>query len=221
VIGLNLGGGRPVRSVLLLGAHCDDIEIGCGGTLLRLARELPGAAFFWVTLSGDARRAAETRAAAARLLAGAGPVTVHCESFRGSYFPHEGARIKDYFESLKARVTPDLVLTHYRHDLHQDHRITNELTWNSFRDHMILEYEIPKFDGDLGTPNAFVPLTGAELKAKTDILLECFPSQRDRAWFTRDTFAAIARLRGVECNAPEGYAEAFHARKILLNCAQP
>ncbi len=119
-------------------------------------------------------------------------------------------------EALKARVTPDLVLTHYRDDLHQDHRVTNELTWNTFRDQMILEYEIPKFDGDLGTPNVFVPLTRTELDEKNRILLDCFPSQRDRPWFTRETFAAIARLRGIECNAPEGYAEAFYARKILL-----
>ncbi|HZE11905.1 MAG TPA: PIG-L deacetylase family protein [Burkholderiales bacterium] len=202
-------------SILLLGAHCDDIEIGCGGTIMRLARQFASARFMWVTLSSDAQRAAETRAAAARLLEGTRNAVVRVEQFRGSYFPHDGAAIKDYFEGLK-QLAPDLVLTHCRHDLHQDHRITNELTWNTFRDHLILEYEIPKFDGDLGTPNVFIPLTRADMQRKCDILSECFPSQASRAWFTRDTFEAIARLRGVECNAPQGYAEAFYGRKSII-----
>ena len=202
-------------SILLLGAHCDDIEIGCGGTVMRLARQFASARFTWVTLSSDAQRAAETRAAAARLLEGTRDAVVRVEQFRGSYFPHDGAAIKDYFEGLK-QFAPDLILTHCRHDLHQDHRITNELTWNTFRDHLILEYEIPKFDGDLGTPNVFVPLTRADMQRKCDILRECFPSQASRAWFTRDTFEAIARLRGVECNAPQGYAEAFYGRKSII-----
>jgi LmbE family N-acetylglucosaminyl deacetylase len=203
-------------SILLLGAHCDDIEIGCGGTLLALAQSHSGARFVWVTLSADAQREAETRAAAARLLAGASDVTVMIENFRGSYFPHDYASIKDYFEEMKKTVDPDLILTHQRDDLHQDHRIVNELTWSTFRDHLILEYEIPKFDGDLGAPNTFVPISRTQLKSKCDILLECFPSQRRRAWFTRETFEAIARLRGIESNAKEGYAEAFYARKARL-----
>ncbi len=215
-MGFEPGGAQAIRSVLLLGAHCDDIEIGCGGTLLRMAAALPQAEFLWVTLSSDAGRAAETREAAKRLLAGSRAVTVHCETFRGSYFPHEGARIKDFFESLKGRVQPDLILTHHGGDLHQDHRVTSELTWNTFRNHMILEYEIPKFDGDLGRPNVYVPLTAGELAAKTRVLLECFPSQRDRSWFTGETFSALARLRGIECNAPGGYAEAFYARKLVM-----
>lgn len=206
---------RPPRCVLVLGAHCDDIEIGCGGTLLRMAAAWPATRFVWVTLSSDAERASETRQAAARLLAGVGDAVVRVEEFKGSYFPHEGAAIKDCFESLKP-YAPDIVLTHYRHDLHQDHRVVNELTWNTFRDHLVLEYEIPKFDGDLGTPNVFVPLTRAELAAKVETLMQCFPSQHARAWFTPSTFEAIARLRGIECNAPEGYAEAFYGRKIQL-----
>jgi LmbE family N-acetylglucosaminyl deacetylase len=209
-------GANAAPTILLLGAHCDDIEIGCGGTVMQLARRYPGARFVWVTLSSDAERAAETRAAAARLLESAREHDVRVEEFRGSYFPTDLSALKDYFEGLKA-IKPDLILTHYRHDLHQDHRVTNELTWNTFRDHLVLEYEIPKFDGDLGVPSVFFPLTRAELDRKCDILTECFPSQAKRAWFSRDTFEAIARLRGIECNAPEGFAEAFYGRKLCIN----
>ena len=206
---------RPL-TILLVGAHCDDIEIGCGGAVQQLLSNHPSARFVWVTLSSDAQRSAETRAAAARLLEGAVDAVVRVEEFKGSYFPHCGPALKDYFETLKA-FNPDLILTHCRHDLHQDHRVTNELTWNTFRDHAILEYEIPKFDGDLGAPNVFFALSRAEMKRKCDILIECFPSQRQRQWFTRDTFEAIARLRGIECNAPEGYAEAFYSRKLRVS----
>jgi LmbE family N-acetylglucosaminyl deacetylase len=143
------------------------------------------------------------------------------ETFRGSYFPQEYAALKDYFEEIKKTCQPDLILTHYRGDLHQDHRVVNELTWNTFRDHSILEYEIPKFDGDLGHPNAFVPLSRQQLQRKCDVLMDCFPSQAGRAWFTRDTFEAIARLRGIESNAPEGYAEAFYVRKARLAFGTP
>jgi len=202
--------------VLFLGAHCDDLEIGCGGTALQLAARYPEAQLVWVTLAGDDVRGPETRAAAARLLHGARNAVVRLEAFRGSYFPHEGTAIKDYFESLKETYRPDAIFTHYRHDLHQDHRVVNELTWNTFRHHLVFEYEIPKFDGDFGVPNAFVPLTREQLRTKTDVLLECFPSQRARAWFTRDTFEAVARIRGVECNAPEGVAEAFYVRKLRV-----
>lgn len=202
-------------TILLLGAHCDDIEIGCGGALVRWVKRYPAARFVWVTLSSDPARAAETQAAAARLLAGAEAPTIRVESFKASYFPHCGAELKDYFEGLKA-YRPDLILTHCRHDLHQDHRTTNELTWNTFRDHAILEFEIPKFDGDLGMPNVFFPLSRAEMEFKCDVLMECFPSQASRQWFTRSTFEAMARLRGIECNAPEGYAEAFYSRKLSL-----
>jgi LmbE family N-acetylglucosaminyl deacetylase len=201
--------------ILLLGAHCDDIEIGCGGTLRRLIDRYPQAAFHWVTFSADGERADETRAAAARLLAGVAASTVQVEAFRTSYFPHAGSALKDSVEGLKG-FRPDVVLTHCRHDLHQDHRAIHELTWNTFRDQLILEYEIPKFDGDLGTPNVYVALTRAELTHKCDILMECFPSQRSRQWFTRDTFEALARLRGIECNAAEGYAEGFYGRKCSL-----
>ncbi len=187
-----------------------------GGSIRKLVRSQPDAAFVWVTLSSDAQRAVETRAAAARLLAGAKEASVRVERFRPSYFPYDGGAIKDYFETLKQSVRPDLIFTHYQRDLHQDHRVANELTWNTFRDHLILEYEIPKYDGDMGSPNVFVPLTADELNAKIDLLLECFPSQKSHAWFTRSTFEAIARLRGIECNAPDGFAEAFYVRKATL-----
>lgn len=206
---------RPL-TILLVGAHCDDIEIGCGGAVQRLLSNHPAARFVWVTLSSDEQRSAETRAAAARLLEGAVDAVVRVEEFKGSYFPHCGPALKDYFETLKA-FNPDLILTHCRHDLHQDHRVVNELTWNTFRDHAILEYEIPKFDGDMGAPNVFFALSRAEMKRKCDVLIECFPSQQRRQWFTRDTFEAIARLRGIECNAPEGYAEAFYSRKLRVS----
>jgi LmbE family N-acetylglucosaminyl deacetylase len=202
-------------TILLLGAHCDDIEIGCGGTLLCLAARYPEARFVWVTLSADDRREAETRQAASRLLADAPNTLVEVKHFRGSYFPHLGPEIKDFVEQLK-RFEPDLVLTHFRHDLHQDHRVVNELTWNTFRNHTVLEFEIPKFDGDTAQPNVYVPLTRAQLELKCRVLMESFPSQHARSWFTPDTFRAIARLRGIECNAPEGFAEGFYGRKLSL-----
>jgi len=205
-----------IASVLFLGAHCDDIEIGCGGVVQKLVAAHPRARIHWVTLSSDPVRAEETRRAAGRLLKDAHNVDLRIESFRNSFFPYCGAELKAYFEGLKGEVNPDLVFTHYRHDLHQDHRVVNELTWNTYRNHFILEYEIPKFDGDLGIPNAFCALTRAQLNVKTDVLLDCFQSQRTKSWFTRDTFEALTRLRGVECNAPEGYAEAFHVRKLRL-----
>ncbi len=212
---------HELRTILLLGAHCDDIEIGCGGTVLALAEKCSAARFVWVTLSSDAERAAETRAAATLLLAGVRDTLVQVENFRGSYFPNDYAAIKDHFEKLKLAVRPELILTHFRGDLHQDHRVVNELTWSTFRDHLVLEYEIPKYDGDLGVPNAFVPLSRAQLQRKCDVLMQCFPSQRGRAWFTCDTFEAIARLRGIESNAPEGYAEAFYIRKARLALGAP
>lgn len=205
---------QPPSVVLALGAHCDDVEIGCAGTLGRLRTTWPEVRFHWCVLSGGSERAAETTRAAERLL-GRDQVVVEVADFRQSYFPHEGGAIKDWFERLKAAVAPDLVFTHCRDDAHQDHRIVSELTWNSFRNHMVLEYEIPKYDGDMGRPNFYVPLTAQQLEEKCRLLMDCFPSQHARAWFTPKTFEAIARLRGIECNAPDGYAEAFYARKAV------
>jgi LmbE family N-acetylglucosaminyl deacetylase len=202
-------------NILLLGAHCDDIEIGCGATVMRLIKRYPAARFLWVTFCSDDERAAETRQAAARLLAGTSNGNVVVETFRSSYLPYGGPDLKDRFEELKG-FDPDLVLTHFRGDLHQDHRVVNELTWNTFRNHSILEYEIPKFDGDISTPNVFVPIDRSELQRKCEILMDCYPSQSSKTWFSPETFMSIARLRGIECNAPEGYAEAFFGRKICL-----
>lgn len=215
MLDLTFNSSKHPSCVLLLGAHCDDLEIGCGGTILQMAERWPETRFVWITLSSGEERGAETRAAAGRLLAAAHNTVIRVEQFRGSYFPYDGAMLKGFFETLK-EYQPDLIFTHYRGDLHQDHRVTNDLAWNTFRNHLILEYEIPKFDGDLGKPNAFVPLPLEALEKKIQVLLECFPSQLHRTWFTRSTFEAIARLRGVECNAPSGYAEAFYSRKHRL-----
>jgi LmbE family N-acetylglucosaminyl deacetylase len=207
--------GGPLN-VLAIGAHADDIEIGCGGTLLRLAESDPGATVTWIVLSGDGERANEARASAEDILSGFASQRVEVESFRDGYFPFEGAEIKDYFERLKTEVSPDVVFTHQRLDLHQDHRLVCELTWNTFRDHLVLEYEIPKYDGDIGSPNLFVPLSESISSRKIEALLTHFASQRGKRWFTRDLFEASLRLRGMESNAPVGRAEAFYARKLVL-----
>ena len=208
-----------LKTVLCLGAHCDDIEIGCGATLLRLAQEYPQLRFYWVVLSSNAVRAQEARRSAELFLHGVADQTVVIKEFRNGYFPYVGAQLKNYFEELKAIVDPDLILTHYSQDLHQDHRITAELTWNTFRDHFILEYEIPKYDGGLGAPNFFAPVTAEQRDMKVRHLLDCFGSEADKPWFTPETFFALMRLRGVECNAPSGYAEAFYCRKTVMGMA--
>jgi LmbE family N-acetylglucosaminyl deacetylase len=203
-------------TILCLGAHCDDIEIGCGGTLIELRRRHPQLRFVWVVFSGDAIRERETRAAAAALLGAGAKVTVDVYRFRGSYFPYCGADIKDAFEVLRSRVAPDLVLTHYLGDRHQDHRVIAELTWNAFRSHAILEYEIPKYEGDLAQPGFYCPLSPATVDLKVATLMRCFPSQRSHQWFDADLFHGHLRLRGIECNSPTRRAEAFHARKLVL-----
>ena len=205
--------GEPLR-VLCLGAHSDDIEIGCGGTILRLAA-MKSVEFTWVVLSGDPVRAAEARCGARAFLGPDARVTLIQKTFRDGFFPYTGAEIKTFFEELKGMVSPDVVFTHYRADRHQDHRVVSDLTWNSFRDHLILEYEIPKWDGDLGTPNFFVPLDEATCRGKSEHLLSAFASQAGKRWFTPETFQAILRLRGIESGAPEGFAEAFYAHKVV------
>src|SRR5919202_354185 len=207
---------RPFR-LLCLGAHPDDLEIGCGGTVLRLAAEVPELAVRWVVFSGNERRAEEARHGAAAFLATVADRRVEVMSFRDGYFPYAGAEIKDCFEALKREEPrPSLVLTHWHGDAHQDHRLIAELTRHTFRDHLILEYEIPKYDGDLGRPNLYVPLTRAQAQRKVETLRRSFPSQAGRGWFTDETFLALARLRGIECNAPDGLAEAFFARKLVF-----
>lgn len=208
---------RPLRSprhILCLGAHCDDIEIGCGGALMRLAEEYPQAHFEWVVLSSNAVRAAEEGESFDYFMQPAHSKNLRMQEFRNGYFPAVIADIKDYFEELKSGLIPDLILTHFREDLHQDHRIIADLTWNTFRDHLIVEYEIPKYDGGLGSPNLFIPISQALAQRKVEGLMRYFASQRNKRWFTEDTFYGLMRLRGVECNA--SYAEAFYCRKAVF-----
>jgi LmbE family N-acetylglucosaminyl deacetylase len=210
--------GRPLR-VLCLGAHCDDIEIGCGGALLRLIEAFPGATYHWIVLSSNAERRQEALTSAAAFLDGVPEARreIAVEAFRESYFPWVGAEIKDYFfERLAACICPDVIFTHARDDRHQDHRVVSDLTWNTFRNHLILEYEVPKYDGDLGIPNLYVALDEATAQRKVELLIEHFPSQRSRRWFDVDTFRGLMRLRGVEANAPERFAEGFYCRKAVL-----
>jgi len=213
---LKLSAADGSLDVLCLGAHSDDIEIGCGGSLLRLLGENPGSRVHWVVLSASEEREDEARRSAADFLSDAGEVDVRIAHFRESYFPYVGAPIKDFFETLKSSVRPDVVFTHHRHDEHQDHRTVAELTWNTLRDHLILEYEIPKYEGDLGLPNLYVPLQAATSARKVELLMRHFSSQHSRAWFNARTFNGLMALRGVECNAPDGTAEAFHVRKAVL-----
>jgi LmbE family N-acetylglucosaminyl deacetylase len=203
-------------TILCLGAHADDIEIGCGGSILKLLKTMESITVYWVVFSSEGVRAQEARNSANEFLAAARSKTVLIHDYRGSFFPYIGQQIKEAFEELKKDCRPDLIFTHYRHDLHQDHRVISELTWNSFRDHTIFEYEIPKYDGDLGSPNMFIHLDQPVVEAKVDAILKHFPSQRSKQWFDRDTFLAMLRLRGVESNAPHKFAEAFHSRKAVL-----
>ena len=206
---------KPV-SVLCLGAHPDDIEIGCGGTLLRLARELPQLSFCWVVLCASGPRREEAAKAAELFTCGCRK-QVFLEEFRDGFLPYQGAEVKECFEQLKGSVNPDLIFTQWSGDAHQDHRLLSELTWNTFRNHLILEYEIPKYDGDLGRPNVFVPLETALYQQKIDHLFAAFESQRVKPWFDRDTFLGLMRIRGMESNSSSGYAEAFHARKLVFH----
>jgi LmbE family N-acetylglucosaminyl deacetylase len=203
--------------VLALGAHPDDIEIGCGGTLLRLVAERSDLEVTWAVFAATPERAVEARASAASFLAGlATPPRVVVHDFRDGFLPWSGAAVKERFEELKQVGSPDLVLTHYRDDRHQDHRLVSELTWNTWRNQLILEYEIPKYDGDFGSPNVFATLPAATLERKIALLFEHFPTQAGKPWFTEDLFRAVARIRGMESVAPERFAEAFYCRKAVF-----
>lgn len=215
MISLNLNKADGQLQVLCLGCHSDDIEIGCGGTLLRLAEEYPSAIFHWVVLGATGIRETEAREAAA-LFTGNGLRTLILKDFPDGFMPYVGGQVKAEFEQLKAAISPDLIFSTSRHDAHQDHRLIGELVWNTFRDHLILEYEIPKYDGDMGRPGIFVPLDERHYLKKVDSLMQVFQSQQSKRWFQRETFLALMRLRGMECNAPSGYAEAFYGRKIVL-----
>lgn len=206
-----------VRSVLCLGAHADDIEIGCGGTILRLLEENPGLEVHWVVLSAPDGRSAEARDSADVILGGAERADVRVADFRETYFPYVGNELKAYVSQLGSELVPDIIFTHWREDLHQDHRMVGELTWNSFRNHLILEYEIPKWDGDMGRPNVFMPLERSVCVRKIDHVLSTFLSQAAKDWFSAETFWGLLRLRGIEARSPSGYAEAFHCRKLVLS----
>jgi LmbE family N-acetylglucosaminyl deacetylase len=216
VIDLRLSKRESLR-LLCLGAHCDDIEIGCGGTILKLASAVGRKIEVqWVVFSSDEDRKQEALKSVEAFLCDVTTKKVTVLGLRDGFFPYIGADLKELFEQLKAEFSPDLILTHYRHDLHQDHRLVSELTWNTFRNHLILEYEIPKYDGDFGAPNLFVPLDESICRRKIDAILDAYQSQSGKHWFSRDLFSAILRLRGMEANACSGYAEGFYCRKAVL-----
>jgi LmbE family N-acetylglucosaminyl deacetylase len=200
--------------VLCIGAHPDDIEIGCGGSIFRISEEFK-TDITWVILSGDENRKNEAMNSAKKFLEKSENHEIFIKSFKESYFPYIGDQIKDFFEELK-KVSPDLIFTHYRHDLHQDHRLLSELTWNTFRDHFILEYEIPKYDGDLLDPNLYINLNKETCENKIGLISSEFKTQSSRRWFDKEIFWAILRMRGLESNSPSKYAEAFHSRKISI-----
>lgn len=202
-------------TVLCVGAHSDDIEIGCGGTLLQLKKAFPCIKFHWVVFSAAGARGQEARKASELFTAGCDREIV-LKDYRDGFLQYEGGRVKDLFEEMKGKVNPDLIFTHWSGDAHQDHRLISELTWNTFRNDLILEYEVPKYDGDMGRPNVFVPLEAAAYQEKVDHLFHAFESQRAKPWFDRQTFLGLMRIRGMESNSVSGYAEAFYARKVVI-----
>lgn len=214
-LGLLSGPDGPKR-ILALGAHPDDIEIGCGGTMLRLAAERPDAEVLWVVLAANEERAREAESSARAFLQGFARSRLVVKRHRDGFLPWSGAAVKEDFEALKREVSPDVVFTHFLHDRHQDHRLVSELTWNTWRNHLILEYEIPKYDGDFGTPNLFSPLPAATVERKIALVREHFPSQAEKHWLTPDLLRAVCRIRGMECVAPEALAEAFTCRKAVF-----
>ncbi len=213
---LGLAGSGDRLSVLCIGAHSDDIEIGAGATILGWIERGVCLNVHWAVLGAVGPRADEARASAQAFLGNAVSAVIDLATFKDGFFPHQGAEIKIWFEALKKRTSPDLILSHWRQDAHQDHREVSQLTWNTFRDHTILEYEIPKWDGDTGQPNVYLPTTRALMERKTKLLHDHFGSQRAKDWFDDDIFMGLARLRGMECRAPGGFAEAFHARKLTV-----
>lgn len=208
---------RRRLNILCIGAHADDIEIGCGGTILKLLQTHPGSRVVWVVLTARGDRRKEAVKSAAAFLRGAESMKLITKSFRESYLPYQGKDVKEYFDTLPHMIDPDLIFTHYRHDLHQDHRVVCELTWNTYRRHQILEYEIPKYDGDLDQPNLFVSLSNEVVERKVRLLMEGFATQRSKQWFTEDTFFSLLRIRGIESPAATKYAEAFYVRKLVID----
>ena len=212
----NLVKNKSSLNILCLGAHPDDIEIGCGGVILRIIEEYKNVHFFWVIFSAEEDRKIEANNSAKNFLKKAKSKKLNIEDFRENYFPFIGTSIRDYFTQLKNLYTPDIIFTHYHNDAHQDHRLISNFTWNTFRNHLILEYEIPKYDGDLGSPNLFFPLIESICQKKIKHILKNFNTQKIKHWFTEDTFFSLLRLRGIESNSPSKYAEAFYCRKIIF-----
>jgi LmbE family N-acetylglucosaminyl deacetylase len=210
-----LGNGKDPVTVLCLGAHADDIEIGCGGTLLRFRKAFPRLRFHWVVFSAPGPRTQEARRSAELFTEGC-DARIDVKDYPDGFLPYNGRKVKDCFEEIKDQVNPDLIFTHWSGDAHQDHRLVSELSWNTFRNHLVLEYEIPKYDGDMGRPNLFVPLEESFCRQKIDFLFQAFESQRCKSWFDRETFLALMRIRGMESNSRSGYAEAFYARKVVV-----
>ena len=208
--------GAGTRRILALGAHADDIEIGCGGTILRLVAESHDLEVLWVVFCATPEREIEARASASGFLQGAARATAEILKHRDGYLPYSGTAVKDEFERLKRQFEPDIIFTHCRQDLHQDHRLVSELTWNTWRHHLVLEYEIPKYDGDFGSPNFFSSLAASTVDRKVALILEHFRSQANKHWLTADLLRAVARIRGMECAAPEGLAEGFYCRKAVF-----
>lgn len=202
--------------ILCLGAHSDDIEIGCGGTLLKLIEDKPNSQFHWIVFSGNENRKEEAQQSALVLLKDTKSKQIDIHSFRESYFPFIGAEIKDCFEKIKKEFNPDIIFTHCDNDAHQDHLLISKLTWNTFRNHLIMEYEIPKYDGDLGTPNLYVHLDEHLVQRKANHICDFFKSQKEKVWFSKENFRSLLRIRGIESNSPTGYAEAFYCRKMVF-----
>jgi LmbE family N-acetylglucosaminyl deacetylase len=213
---LGLAGSGERLAVLCIGAHADDIEIGAGATVLGWIERGVRLDVHWAVLSAIGPRAEEARASATGFLAKAARAVIDLATFKDGFFPHQGSDIKIWFEALKRRTSPDVILCHWRDEAHQDHRQVSELTWNTFRDHVILEYEVPKWDGDTGQPNVYFPASRTVMERKTKLLNDHFGSQRSKDWFDREIFMGLARLRGMECRAADGFAEAFHARKLTV-----
>jgi LmbE family N-acetylglucosaminyl deacetylase len=211
---LNRGSDEEL-TILCVGAHCDDIEIGCGGTLLHLKSLFRRLKFHWVVLSATEPRRQEAKRAAELFTIGCEQEVI-LKDYRDGFLPYSGGQVKDLFEEMKGQVDPDLIFTHWRGDAHQDHRLISELTWNTFRNHLILEYEIPKYDGDLGRPNVYVPLDASLCQEKVSHVLAAFESQRAKHWFDRELFVSLMRIRGMESGSSSGYAEAFYAPKLVL-----
>ena len=205
-----------VKRLLCLGAHCDDIEIGCGGTILKLINANPDIDITWVVFTSTTERRLEAERGAQQFCNGAANLSIQVHDFRDGFLPYHGEAVKDAFEAIKAQCDPDLILTHYRHDLHQDHAKISELTWNTWRNHLIWEYEIPKWDGDLGQPNGFVHLSREQAQHKIALLQAIYNSQACKQWFTDDLFHSLLRLRGMEANSPSQLAEAFYVKKVTL-----